>query len=63
MLSKAKIDTVHGQRIPKPRLAPGAVWVAFVYAIAPVLAVGALLDLVAQLGFGHCTGVWCLAAR
>jgi hypothetical protein len=29
----------------------------------PILAIGGLMDLVMQLVFGVCTGLWCFAAR
>jgi hypothetical protein len=58
---KVKTETVMGHRIPRPRLALGAAWVAFVYAVGPVLAIGAGLDLAAQHWFGVCTGLWCAA--
>lgn len=60
MMQKQKAAVVMGYSIPKPRPDWGAVWIACVYAIGPVLALGAILDLIAQHVFGVCTGVWCV---
>jgi hypothetical protein len=54
-----KIAVVMGRAIPKPRPDWGVVWVAMVYGVGPVLAIGAVMDLIAQHAFGVCTGLWC----
>jgi hypothetical protein len=59
---KAKVQTIAGHRLPEPRITPMAIWLAFLWIGLPVLAIGGALDLVSQLVFGVCTGLWCLAA-
>jgi hypothetical protein len=59
---KAKVQTVAGHRLPEPRITPMAIWLAFLWVGLPVLAIGGALDLVSQLVFGVCTGLWCLPA-
>ena len=61
--SRAKIQTIAGYRLPEPRITPMAVWLVFLWVGVPVLAIGGLLDLAAQVFFGVCTGLWCLPAR
>lgn len=60
-MAKAKVETIAGHRLPEPRLAPGAIWLAFLWVGLPVLLAGGVLDLSMQLLFGVCTGLWCLA--
>ena len=59
---KAKVQTIAGHRLPEPRITPMAIWLAFLWVGVPVLAIGGGLDLLAQLVFGVCTGLWCVAA-
>lgn len=60
-MARAKLQTVAGHRIPEPRITLMAIWLGFLWVGLPVLAIGGLLDLVAQLAFGVCTGLWCYA--
>lgn len=62
-MAKARIQTIAGHRLPEPRITLMAVWLAFLWVGVPVLALGGALDLIAQLVFGVCTGLWCFAAR
>jgi hypothetical protein len=62
-MARAKIQTVAGHRLPEPRITPMAIWLAFLWVGLPILAVGGLMDLVMQLAFGICTGLWCFIAR
>jgi hypothetical protein len=50
---------VMGWRLPGERLKPVGWAVIFVVFLLPVLTVGLLLDLLAQIAFGWCLGVWC----
>jgi hypothetical protein len=61
-MAKARIQTIAGHRLPEPRITLKAIWLAFLWAGLPVLAIGGALDLLAQLAFGVCTGLWCLAS-
>jgi hypothetical protein len=61
--SKAKVQTIAGYRLPEPRITPMAVWLVVLWVGLPVLAIGGLLDLAAQVFFGVCTGLWCLPAH
>lgn len=61
-MARAKIQTVAGHRLPEPRITLMAVWLAFLWVGVPVLALGGLLDVIAQTAFGICTGLWCYAA-
>ncbi len=61
-MARAKIQTVAGHRLPEPRITPMAIWLVFLWVGLPVLAIGGLLDVVAQSIFGVCTGLWCYAA-
>ncbi|MEY2758138.1 MAG: hypothetical protein RIR33_1916 [Pseudomonadota bacterium] len=60
-MARAKIQTVAGHRLPEPRLTPMAIWLVFLWVGLPILAIGGLLDVVAQTVFGLCTGLWCYA--
>ena len=40
-----------------------AIWLVFLWVGLPILAVGGLLDVIAQMVFGVCTGLWCYAAN
>ncbi len=62
-MARAKIQTVAGHRLPEPRITLVAIWLAFLRVGVPILAIGGMLDLVMQLIFGLCTGLWCFAAR
>ena len=62
-MSRAKIQTVAGHRLPEPRITPMAIWLAFLWVGVPILLIGGGLDLLMQLAFGICTGLWCIAAR
>ena len=62
-MARAKIQTVAGHRLPEPRITPMAIWLCFLWVGLPILVVGGLLDLVMQLVFGICTGLWCYAPR
>jgi uncharacterized RDD family membrane protein YckC len=62
-MARAKIQTVAGHRLPEPRITPMAIWLAFLWVGLPVLAIGGLLDVIMQLAFGICTGLWCFAPR
>ena len=62
-MARAKLQTVAGHKLPEPRITPMAIWLAFLWVGLPVLAVGGLLDVIMQLAFGICTGLWCFAAR
>lgn len=62
-MARAKLQTVAGHKLPEPRITPMAIWLAFLWVGVPVLAIGGLLDVVMQLVFGVCTGLWCFAAR
>jgi hypothetical protein len=58
---KAKPAEVMGHRLPRPAPTFGAAWLVFLYLVAPALVIGGIADLIAQFGFGACTGVWCAA--
>ena len=58
---RAKVQTIAGHRLPEPRITPMAIWLAFLWVGLPVLALGGALDLISQLVFGVCTGLWCFA--
>lgn len=62
-MARTRIQTVAGHRLPEPRITLMAIWLAFLWVGVPILAIGGLLDLVMQLVFGVCTGLWCFAAR
>jgi len=61
-MARAKIQTVAGHRLPEPRITPMAIWLVFLWVGVPILAIGGLLDVIAQTVFGVCTGIWCYAA-
>lgn len=56
-----KAEIVMGHAITEPRPTLMAVWLIFAYVGLPLLVLTGLMDLVMQLAFGVCTGVWCLA--
>ena len=56
-------ETVMGHRIAPPRLTPMAIILLILYVGVPVLVFTGLLDLVMQLMFGVCTGLWCLTGE
>ena len=56
-----KLQTISGKKIAEPRLTFMAVWLAFLWIGLPILVIGGALDLAAQLLFGVCTGLWCIA--
>lgn len=56
-----KLQTISGQKIAEPRLTLTAVWLAFLWIGLPILVIGGLADLIMQLVFGTCTGLWCMA--
>lgn len=60
-MSKTKLQTIAGYKLPEPRLTLTAVWLAFVWIGLPILIIGGLLDLAVQFIFGVCTGLWCIA--
>jgi hypothetical protein len=62
-MARTRIQTVAGHRLPEPRITLMAIWLAFLWVGVPILAIGGLMDLVMQLVFGVCTGLWCFAAR
>ena len=62
-MARAKLQTVAGHKLPEPRITPMAIWLAFLWVGLPVLAIGGLLDVIMQLAFGICTGLWCFSAR
>lgn len=62
-MARAKLQTVAGHKLPEPRITPMAIWLAFLWVGLPVLAIGGLLDVIMQLAFGICTGLWCFAPR
>jgi len=62
-MARAKIQTVAGHKLPEPRITLTAIWLVFLWVGLPVLAIGGLLDVIMQVGFGVCTGLWCFAAR
>lgn len=62
-MSRAKLQTIAGHKLPEPRITPMAIWLVFLWVGVPILVLGGLLDLVMQLAFGICTGLWCYAPR
>ena len=62
-MARTKLQTVAGHKLPEPRITPMAIWLVFLWVGLPVLAIGGLLDVVMQLAFGVCTGLWCFAPR
>jgi hypothetical protein len=57
---KSGRHVVLGHDIPKPRLTLAGLFLCVAYLGLPVVILGNLLDLVFQLLFGWCIGVWCL---
>lgn len=51
---------VLGHDIPKPRLTLAGMLLCIAYLGVPVMILGNLLDLIFQLAFGWCIGVWCV---
>ena len=62
MFKRKSVETISGHRLPEPRLTLMAVWLAFLWIGLPILIIGGLADLIVQLVFGVCTGLWCIAA-
>ncbi|MEQ1781493.1 MAG: hypothetical protein ABMA14_09045 [Hyphomonadaceae bacterium] len=62
-MARTAIQIIAGHRLPEPRITPTAIWLAFLWVGVPILAIGGVLDLVAQLAFGICTGLWCFVQR
>ena len=62
-MARAKLQTIAGYKLPEPRITPMAIWLAFLWVGVPILVLGGLMDLVMQLVFGICTGLWCYAPR
>jgi len=62
-MARAKLQTIAGHKLPEPRITPMAIWLAFLWVGVPILVLGGLMDLVMQLVFGICTGLWCYAPR
>lgn len=59
-LKSSRSLSVLGHDIPRVRMtAWGAFWI-FTYLVFPVLLLGNMLDLVIQVIFGWCVGVWCV---
>ena len=61
-MARAKLQTVAGHTIAEPRITAMAIWLGFLWVGLPILVLGGLMDLVMQLVFGVCTGLWCYAA-
>lgn len=57
---KPRPAEVLGHTIPEPRITAKAVWLLLVWVVLPVTVLGALADLLVQLVFGVCTGLWCV---
>lgn len=57
-----KLQTISGQKIAEPRITLMAVWLVFLWIGLPILLIGGLMDLAAQLLFGTCTGLWCVVS-
>ena len=62
-MARAKLQTIAGHKLPEPRITPMAIWLAFLWVGVPILVLGGLMDLLMQLVFGICTGLWCYAPR
>lgn len=62
-MARAKLQTIAGNKLPEPRITPMAIWLVFLWVGVPILVLGGLMDLVMQLAFGICTGLWCYAPR
>lgn len=59
-MKKSNTSAVMGHNLAKPRLTwAGAMW-CFLYLVVPVLALGSLLDALAQWWLGWCLGLWCM---
>ena len=59
-MKKSHSTVILGHDLPKPRLTlAGALW-CMLYLAVPVLALGSLLDALAQWWLGWCLGLWCL---
>lgn len=61
-MTPKQVQTIAGYRLPEPRITFMAIWLAFLWVGLPVLAAGALMDLLVQAVFGVCTGLWCIIA-
>ena len=62
VIGKRKPETVMGHTLPEPGLTPAAFWLIGSRIVLPILVIGSILDLLAQLLFGICTGLWCFVA-
>jgi len=62
-LARAKLQTIAGHKLPEPRITLMAIWLVFLWVGVPILVLGGLMDLVMQIAFGLCTGLWCYAPR
>lgn len=62
-MARAKLQTIAGYKLPEPRITRMAIWLAFLWVGVPILVLGGLMDLLMQLVFGICTGLWCYAPR
>ncbi|MBB33924.1 MAG: hypothetical protein CME88_13565 [Hirschia sp.] len=60
-MKRTKIQTISGHRLPEPRITLTAIRLAVLWIGLPILILGGVLDLAAQLIFGICTGLWCMA--
>ena len=62
-MARAKLQTIAGHKLPEPRITLMAIWLVFLWVGVPILVLGGLMDLVMQIAFGLCTGLWCYAPR
>ena len=60
-MKRSRVQTISGYRLPEARLTFGAIWLGFLWIGLPILAIGGLMDLGAQVFFDVCTGLWCVA--
>ncbi|MGB7183111.1 MAG: hypothetical protein WA888_00185 [Burkholderiaceae bacterium] len=60
---KSKPETVMGHTLPEPQMTIAAWGVLLVRLLLPVLVIGSVLDLLAQIFFGICTGLWCFSGQ
>ncbi len=58
-MARAKLETVFGQVLPRPRPTWGMLKLGLLYVGLPLLIVTGLIDVAAQFVFGVCTGLWC----
>ncbi len=62
-MARAKLQTIAGHKLPEPRITPMAIWLGFLWVGLPILVGGGVLDMVMQVVFGICTGLWCYTPR